>query len=128
MIEPLYVPQGQYNNLLYYLLFIILYNILYNIYNLLYIRLAVITHITESLSLTQSLSSLSSPSSSHRMSSSGMSKALLMQHFLKDLTIMLSGMAFHVADTHRATSEGAACKGRLKERCGLEPRTNFFFV
>jgi len=25
---------------------------------------------------------------------------------LKDLTIMLSGMAFHAADTHRATSEG----------------------
>jgi hypothetical protein len=50
-----------------------------------------------------------------------------MQHFLKDLTIMLSGMAFHAADTHRGTSEGAARKGRLKERCGLEPRTNFFF-
>jgi len=31
---------------------------------------------------------------------------LLMQHFLKDLTIMLSGMAFHAADTHRATYEG----------------------
>jgi hypothetical protein len=40
---------------------------------------------------------------------------------------MLSGMAFHAADTHRATSEGAARKGRLKEMCGLEPRTNFFF-
>ena len=40
---------------------------------------------------------------------------------------MLSGMAFHAADTHRATSEGAVRKGRLKERCGLEPRTNFFF-
>jgi len=25
---------------------------------------------------------------------------------LKDLTIMLSGMAFHAADTHRATYEG----------------------
>jgi hypothetical protein len=33
---------------------------------------------------------------------------LLMQHFLKYLMIMLSGMAFHAADTHRATSEGAA--------------------
>ena len=33
----------QHNNLLFYL-FIILYNILYNIYNLLFIRLAVITH------------------------------------------------------------------------------------
>jgi hypothetical protein len=61
------------------------------------------------------------------MSSSYPSKALLKQHFLKDLTIMLSGMAYHAAETHRATSEGAARKGRLKERCGLEPRTNFFF-
>jgi hypothetical protein len=42
------------------------------------------------------------------MSSSDPSKALLMQHFLKDLMIMLSGMAFHTADTHRVTSEGAA--------------------
>jgi hypothetical protein len=39
---------------------------------------------------------------------------------------MLSGMAFHAADTHRATSEGAARKGRLKERYGLELRTDFF--
>jgi hypothetical protein len=60
------------------------------------------------------------------MSSSDPSKALLMQHFLKDLTIMLSRMDFRAADTHCATSEGAARKGRLKERCGLEPRTNFF--
>ena len=36
-------------------------------------------------------------------------------------------MAFHAADTHRTTSEGAARKGRLEERCGLEPRTNFLF-
>jgi len=49
-----------------------------------------------------------------------------MQHFLKDLAIKVSGMALHAADTHRATSEWAARKGRLKERCGLEPRTNFF--
>jgi len=40
MIEPLYVPEEKYNNLLFYLLFIILYDI----YNLLFIRLAVITH------------------------------------------------------------------------------------
>ena len=57
---------------------------------------------------TQSLSSLSSTSSSHTVSSSDPFKALLMQHFLKDLTIVLSGMAFHAANTHRATSEGAA--------------------
>jgi hypothetical protein len=53
---------------------------------------------------------------------------LFMQHFLKDLMIMLSGMALHAADTHRATSEGAVRKGRLKERCRLELRTKFFFV
>jgi hypothetical protein len=41
--------------------------------------------------------------------------------------IIFSGMAFHAAETHRATSEGVARKGRLKERCGLEPRINFFF-
>ena len=39
--------------------------------------------ITESLSVTQSLSSLSSPSSSHRKSSSDPSRTLLMQHFLQ---------------------------------------------
>jgi hypothetical protein len=38
------------------------------------------------------------------MSSSDPSKALLMQHFLKDLTITLSGMAFHAADTHTENS------------------------
>jgi hypothetical protein len=38
----------------------------------------------------------------------GPSKALLMQHFLKALTIKLSEMAFRAADTRRATSEGAA--------------------
>ena len=35
-------------------------------------------------------------------------------------------MAFHAADTHLATSEGAARMGQLKERCGLEPQTNSF--
>jgi hypothetical protein len=39
---------------------------------------------------------------------------------------MLSGMAFHAAETHRATSEGAARKGQLKEMCGLELQTDFF--
>jgi hypothetical protein len=38
------------------------------------------------------------------MSSSDPSKALLMQHFLKDLTVILSGMAFHAAETHREKS------------------------
>jgi len=40
------------------------------------------------------------------MSSADLSKALLMQHFLKDLTIMLSGMAFHAAEACRVTFEG----------------------
>jgi hypothetical protein len=62
------------------------------------------------------------------MSFSDPSKAFPMQRFLKDLTVMLYGMAFHAADIYRATSEGAARKGRLKDRCGLEPRTNFFSV
>jgi len=45
------------------------------------------------------------------MSSSDPSKALLMLHFLKDLTIMLSGMALHAADNSRATCEGGWRKG-----------------
>jgi hypothetical protein len=49
------------------------------------------------------------------MSSSDPSKALLMQHFLKEMKIMLSGMAIHAADTHCATSERAARKGRLRK-------------
>jgi hypothetical protein len=61
------------------------------------------------------------------MSSSDPSKALLMQHFLKNMTIIFYGMDFHAAETHRATSEGAARKGRLKERWGLEPQTFFSF-
>jgi hypothetical protein len=39
------------------------------------------------------------------MSSSDPSKALFMQHFLKDLTIMLSGMDFHESDTARLLKE-----------------------
>ena len=90
----------QYNNLLFYLLLIII------IY---YSSDPPSSLITESLSVlsTHSLSSLSSTSSSHTMLSSDPSKPLLMQHFLKDLMIMLSGMAFHAADTHRTTFEGA---------------------
>jgi len=57
------------------------------------------------------------------MSSSDPSKALLMQHFLKDLTIMLSGMAVHAADIRRATSEGGWRKGADWNR-----ELTFFFV
>ena len=93
----------QYNNLLFYLFIIITIIIYYSSDS----PSSLITELLSVLSI-QSLSSLSSTSSSHTMSSSDPSKALLMQHFLKDLTIMLSGMAFHAADTHRATSEGVA--------------------
>jgi len=34
-----------------------------------------------------------------------------MQHLLKDLPIMLCGMAFRAADSHRATSEGGWREG-----------------
>jgi hypothetical protein len=81
-------------------LFIILFIILYNIFIIYSSPDSPSSLITELLSVTQSHSSLSSPSSSHRMSSSDPSKALLMQHFLKYLTIMLSGIPFHAADTH----------------------------
>ena len=116
------------NTIIYYFIYHLHCTIYYIIFIIYYSSDLPSSHINESLSVTQSLSSLSSPSSSNRMSSSDPSKALVMQNFLKDLTIMISGMAFNPADTHRATSEGAARKGRLKERCGLEPRTNFFFV
>ena len=72
--------------------------------------------ITESLSVTRSLSSLSSPSSSHRMSSSDPSKALLMQR----ITVKA------LVTANIIQSVCLVGKGRLKERCGLEPRTNFF--
>jgi hypothetical protein len=42
-----------------------------------------------------------------------------MQQFLKDLMIMLSEMAFHAANTHRATSEGAARFVTLHTRSSL---------
>ena len=76
----------QYNNLL----FIILYNycIIFIIY---YSSDLPSSLISESFSVSQSLSSLSLPSSSHRISSSDLSKALIMQHFLKDLTIWFLG-------------------------------------
>jgi len=50
-----------------------------------------------------------------------------MQHFLKDLTIMLSGMVFHAADTHRATSEGAARKGAVEGKVRIRTANYLFF-
>ena len=91
----------QYNNLLFYLLLII-----------------IIYYLSDSPSslMTESLSVLS-PNHCHLYHQHRPPiqchlrirlRALLMQHFLKDLTIVLSGMALHAANTHRATSEGAA--------------------
>jgi len=100
----------QYNNLLFYLLFIILYNI----YKLLFIILAVINH-----------------------------NCIAIRH----PAIIISCGAFvplavkwplHTRHVSRITVRAlvtsniieSVCpvgKGRLKERCGLEPRTNLFF-
>ena len=46
----------------------------------------------------------------------------------KGKAIAIVNLASHAVNTHRAISEGAARKGRLKERCGLEPLTKFLFV
>ena len=101
----------QYNNLLFYLLFIILCNS----YNLLFIRLAVITH-----------------------------NWIVIRH---PVTIIIYGVfvplavkwPLHTRHFCRITVKAlvtsniiqTVClvrKGRLKERCGLEPRTDFFLV
>ena len=77
----------------------LVYNILHNIYNLLFPRLAVITHnwIVIRHPVTTSHTALS------RITV----KALVTSNIIQ--SVCLVG------------------KGRLKERCGLEPRTNFFF-
>ena len=106
----------QYNNLLFYSLFII-YNIYYIIFIIYYSSDSPSSLITESLSVTQSLSSLSSPSYSHRMSPLDQSKALLMQRITVKVLIT----------SNIIQSVCLVGKGWLKERCGLEPRTNFFF-
>jgi len=104
----------QYNNLLFYLLFII-YNILYNIYNVLFIRLAVITH--NSIAIRHPVTIISCgasvpltvkwPHPTRRVSQITV-KALVTSNIVQ--SVCLVG------------------KGRLEERCGLESRTNFFFV
>jgi len=105
----------QHNNLLFYLLFIILYNILYNIYNLLFIRLAVITH--NSIAIRHPFTIISCGafvplavkwSLDTRRVSRITVKALVTSNIIQ--TVCVVG------------------KGRLKERCGLEPRTKFFFL
>ena len=95
----------QYNNLL-FIIFIIYYS-----------SDSLSSLITESLSITRSLSSLSSPSFSHKMSSSDPSKALLMQ-WITVKALVTSSIIQSVC---------LVGKGRLKDRCRLEPWTNFLF-
>ena len=103
------VRTTQYNNLLVYLLFIILYNI----YNLLFIRLAVITHNWIVIRHTVTIISCGAfvplavkwPLHTRRVSRKTV-KALVTSNIIQ--SVCLVG------------------KGRLKERCGLEPRTDFF--
>jgi len=103
----------QYNNLLFYLLFIILYNILHNIDNLLFIRLAIITHnwivifhpvtiISCGAFLPQAVKW---PLHTRRVSRIAV-KALITSNIIQSVSLV--------------------GKGRLKEMCGLEPQTNFF--
>ena len=99
----------QYNNLLFYLLFIILYNI----YNLLFIILAVITH--NWIFIRHPVTIISCgvfvplavkwPLHTRRVSRITV-KALVTSNIIQ--SVCLVG------------------KGRLKEMCGLEPRTIFF--
>ena len=117
MIERLYVPQEQYNKIIsYFIRYLQYYTIYYIIFIIYYSSDSPSSLITESLSVTQSLSSLSSPSSSHRMSSSDPSKALLMQR--------ITVKALVTSNIIQLVS--LVGKGRLKEKCGLEPRTNIF--
>ena len=103
----------KYNNLLFYLLFIILYNILYNVNNLLFIRLAVITHnwiIRHSVTIISCGAfvplAVKWPLDTRNFSRITV-KALVTSNIIQ--SVCLVG------------------KGQLKERCGLEPRTDCFF-
>ena len=93
----------QHNNLLFYIIYYIIFIIYYS-------SDSPSSLITELLSVTQSLSSLSSPSSSHGMSSSDPSKALLMQR----ITVKA------LVTSNIIQSVCLVGKGQLKEKCGLE--------
>ena len=102
----------QYNNLLFYLLFIIY--ILYNIYNLLFIRLAVITHnwIVICHPVTISCGAFVPLAVKRSLHTWRVSWIMVKKMVTSDIiqSVCLVG------------------KGRLKERCGLEPRTDFFHL
>jgi len=99
----------QYNNLLFYLLFIILYNI----YNLLFTTLAVMTH--NSIAIRHPVT----------ITSCGAFVPLAVEWPLD--TRRVSGITVKVLVTSNIIQSVCLVgKGRLKERCGLEPRTDFF--
>ena len=103
----------QYSNLLFYLLFIILYNILYSVYNLSFTTLAVITH--NSIAIRHPVTTISC----------GAFVPMTVKWPLDTRRVC------RITVTALVTSNiiQSVClvgKGRLKERCGLEPRTDFF--
>jgi len=99
----------QHSNLLLYLLFIILYNI----YNLLFITLAVITH--NPIAIRHPVTIISC----------GAFVPLAVKWPLD--TRRVSRIAVKVLGASNIIqSVWLVGKGRLKERCGLEPRTDFF--
>ena len=105
----------QYNNLLFYLLFIILYNILFNIYNLLFIRLAVITH---NWIVIIFIFTIVLPQNVIFRSVQSITYATLLER--SDDNALRDGFP-----CSRQPPRDFCC--RLKEKCGSEPRTNFFF-
>ena len=104
----------QYNTIIYCFIYYLYYT-LCNIYNLLFIRLAVITHNWIVIRHPVTIIFIFTIAS-HRRSSSDPSKALLMQR----ITVKA------LVTSNIIQSVCLAGKWLLKERCGLEPRTNIF--
>ena len=106
----------QYNNLLFYLLFIILYNI----YNLLFIRLAVITHNWIIIR--------------HPVTIIFIFTIVLPQNVIFGSVQSIAYAAFLERSDDNGLRDGFPYSQHppcdfwrwLKERCGLKPRTNFF--
>jgi len=105
----------QYNNLLFYLLFI-----LYNIYNLLFIRLAVITHNWIVIC--------------HPVTIIFIFTIVLPQNFIFGSVRSIAYATLLERSDDNALWDGFPCSRhppcdfwrQVKERCGLEPGTNFF--
>jgi len=108
----------RYNNLL----FIILYNILYNIHNLLFIRLAVITHNWIIIC--------------HPVTIIFIFTIVLPLNVIFGFVQSIAYAILLERSDDNALRDGFPCSRHpprdfwrwLKERCGLEPRTNLFYV